>query len=165
MKLAQDLLRHSIPSGDVAAIVDRALTVLVEELQRTKCAAVDRPRAPRTSTMRSSNRYIPAAVKREVWQRDGGQCVFVGALGRCAERGFLEYHHCVPFADGGAATVENLELRCRAHNAYERERWFGSDSVREASPSFGRDTSWADASPKTEMCEHPDSVRGARAAV
>jgi hypothetical protein len=31
----------------------------------------------------------------------------------------------VPFAEGGATIVENLELLCRAHNAYEAERWFG----------------------------------------
>lgn len=136
LRLAQDLLRHAIPSGDVAAVIDRALTLLVEELQRTKYAAVDRPRAARPSTTGSSNRYIPAAVRREVWRRDGGQCAFVGVAGRCAERGLLEYHHRVPFADGGAATVGNLELRCRAHNAYEAERWFGSDLVREARSAF-----------------------------
>jgi hypothetical protein len=36
--------------------------------------------------------------------------------------GFLELHHAVPFAMGGATTVETLELRCRAHNAYEAGR-------------------------------------------
>ena len=37
-------------------------------------------------------------------------------------------------AEGGATTAENLELRCRAHNAYESERWFGvsEDLAREA---------------------------------
>ena len=64
-------------------------------------------------------------MKRAVWARDHGRCAFVGSQGRCTERGFLEYHHLVPFADGGLATVDNLELRCRAHNAYEAERWFG----------------------------------------
>jgi hypothetical protein len=42
----------------------------------------------------------------------------------CGETGFLEYHHVVPFADGGPATSENIQLRCRAHNAYEAEQWF-----------------------------------------
>ena len=28
----------------------------------------------------------------------------------------LEYHHRHPFAAGGKATLENIELRCRAHN-------------------------------------------------
>jgi 5-methylcytosine-specific restriction endonuclease McrA len=65
-------------------------------------------------------------VKREVWKRDGGQCAFVGMSGRCTERGFLEFHHLRPYADGGATVTENLELRCRAHNMYEAERYFGS---------------------------------------
>ena len=64
-------------------------------------------------------RHVPAAVKRVVWARDAGRCAFVGVDGRCAETGFLEYHHVVPFAAGGPTSVTNLELRCRAHNEYE----------------------------------------------
>ena len=45
--------------------------------------------------------------------------------GRCVETGFLEFHHVVPYADGGEASVNNVELRCRSHNQYEAERWFG----------------------------------------
>jgi hypothetical protein len=63
-------------------------------------------------------------VKREVWARDGGQCAFAGARGRCAEKGFLEFHHVRPFAAGGEAASENLELRCRTHNTYEAEQYF-----------------------------------------
>jgi hypothetical protein len=114
LREAQALLRHQIPSGDVAEIVDRALTLLVAELRKARHAAVARPRT-RCDTSRRS-RHIPAAVKREVWARDGGQCAFQGTSGRCAERGFLEYHHVTPFADGGETDVSNLQLRCRAHN-------------------------------------------------
>jgi hypothetical protein len=31
----------------------------------------------------------------------------------------------IPFADGGATDAGNLQLRCRAHNAFEAERWSG----------------------------------------
>ena len=79
---------------------------------------------------------MPAAVKREVWRRDEGRCAFVGAAGRCAERGFLELHHVVAFAEGGTTDVANLQLRCRAHNAYEAEQWFGPLAVREISPGY-----------------------------
>jgi 5-methylcytosine-specific restriction endonuclease McrA len=65
---------------------------------------------------------VPAAVTREVWRRDGAQCAFVGSLGRCAERNFLQLHHVIPFARGGPTTAENLQLRCRAHNVYEAEQ-------------------------------------------
>lgn len=45
--------------------------------------------------------------------------------------GFLEYHHVVPYAVGGKATVENIEMRCRAHNIYEAEQVFGPLFARE----------------------------------
>ena len=45
LRRAQDLLRHAIPNGDPAAIFDRALTVLITQLERQKWAAAARPRA------------------------------------------------------------------------------------------------------------------------
>jgi 5-methylcytosine-specific restriction endonuclease McrA len=137
LREAQNLLRHCIPDGDVATIFERALTLLVNELHKAKHALADHPRV--TSPHAGVGRHIPASVKRQVWERDQGQCAFVGAVGRCSERGFLEYHHRIPFSDGGATNLDNLELRCRAHNAFEAERWFGvqqEDLVREAREVF-----------------------------
>jgi hypothetical protein len=92
-----------------------------------------RPQSARVgarSRRRKGSRYIPAAVRRAVWERDGGCCAFVGSNGqRCAERGRLEYHHRVPFAEGGKATIENLALACTAHNRYDAERFFGRDAT------------------------------------
>src|SRR5687768_16700960 len=83
------------------------------------------------------SRHVPAAVRREVWKRDGGQCAFVGDARRCTERGFLELHHVIPFADGGPTTAENLQLRCRAHNVSEAEQHFGLLFVRERQEECG----------------------------
>ena len=85
--------------------------------------AFARAGAGRVKPQRS--RVRPASVKRAVWTRDRGCCAFEGAEGRCGERGFLEFHHVVPYADGGAATEENVQLRCRVHNQYEAETVFG----------------------------------------
>jgi hypothetical protein len=122
----QALVRHSIPDGDLTTIFDRALTLLLNELERRVCAVTPSPRGPREASERS--RHVPAAVKREVWRRDGGRCAFVGRDGRCSERSFLEYHHVRPYAAGGGATTANIELRCRAHNAHEAAL-FGSESL------------------------------------
>jgi 5-methylcytosine-specific restriction endonuclease McrA len=124
---ARDLLRHAIPNGDPATIFDRALTLLLSELERRKTGAVARPRrATRpTSPSAGGSRHVPADVRRAVWARDQGRCAFVGAIGRCAETGALEFHHVVPFASGGATTVANVQLRCRAHNGYEGALQFG----------------------------------------
>jgi hypothetical protein len=117
LRRAQDLLRHVIPTGDPAAIIERALTVLVDQLERTRLAQVKKPGAARVSN--ETSRHVSASVRRAVWHRDGGRCAFVGTEGRCTDTGFLEFHHVEPYADGGPTTVENLSLRCRAHNAHE----------------------------------------------
>ena len=76
---------------------------------------------------RARSRCLPKTVKRAVWYRDQGQCAFVSASGRrCIEREFLELHHIHPYALDGPATVGNIALRCRRHNAYEAEVVFGS---------------------------------------
>jgi hypothetical protein len=116
----QELLRHSIPSGDPAKIVSCALKTLLRDVERRKLADVHRPRVPRPQASRT--RSVPAAVKRAVWARDKAQCAFVGSEGRCTERAFLELHHVIPFARGGPTAVENVQLRCRAHNQYEADR-------------------------------------------
>ena len=124
LRPVQALLRHRVPDGDPAKIFDQSLTLLLEHLQRTKLAAARRPRPQRSTGTRS--RHVPAAVKRHVWERDAGRCAFVGTRGRCTETGFLEFHHVEPHAAGGMATTSNIELRCRTHNAYEADLFFGT---------------------------------------
>jgi hypothetical protein len=124
LTLAQALLRHQIPDGDLGTIVDRALAALLRDVAKQRLAATDRPRGSRGQA--PGSRHIPAEVTRAVWLRDGGRCAFMSHEGRrCTERGCLEFHHVTPYAAGGVATVDNIQLRCRAHNGYEAERYFG----------------------------------------
>jgi hypothetical protein len=184
LRRAQALLRHAIPDGDPAAVIDRALTLLVEHLERTRCAATrhsashagaEYPRttgaksAPATDdtdaasrpaskqvphSARGRSRTIPNAMKREVWMRDGGQCAYMGRAGRCSERGGLEFHHIVPFADGGASTSANLALACRAHNRHEAARWFGDEVL----PSTSSGGSWR--APAAPQCSNQPAYPG-----
>ena len=124
LRLAQDLLGHAVPSGDLAQIVDRALTVLIDQLLRRKFAATPHPRDKRGQAEDSDN--IPADVRRAAYVKDGGRCSFVSTDGhRCGERRFIEFHHVIPRAADGKATVENIQLRCRAHNGHEVDLFFG----------------------------------------
>ena len=131
LERARSLLRHVVPDGDPAILVDRALALLVQDAERKQFAVnePDRPKPPvRSSGPRG--RYIPAAVRRAAWKRDGAQCAFVGTEGRCQERSWLQLHHVVPYAAGGLPTVDNIQLRCRAHNLYDAVRDFGEATVR-----------------------------------
>jgi len=123
LRYAQALLSHALPSGDVDQVLDRALDALIYQLEKRKIGITASPRRARPSTRK---RHIPAAVRRTVWNRDGGQCTFVSADGkRCDQRRFLEFDHIEPVARGGEATFQNIRLRCRRHNQYEAERAFG----------------------------------------
>jgi hypothetical protein len=124
LRLAKDMLGHAIPSGDEAAILDRALTLLVEDLARKKFGETSAPRPSRGG--KPHTRHIAAAVKRAVWMRDLGRCAFASKTGhRCEERRFVEFHHVDPYALGGEASADLISLRCRRHNDYEGRLYFG----------------------------------------
>ena len=152
---ARALAWHQLPSGDIAALQKLAMKALVEKLLRRKCAVNQdlepRPvepsaparRAPAeasngttTSSSQSSTalsstaahrRRLPAAVRRAVWQRDAGRCTFTDERGRrCPATAAIEFHHEQPYARGGPDTLDNVHLRCRAHNDMAAEHDFGA---------------------------------------
>ena len=128
----QELLLPSIGDGDPSRIVERAFALLLATTEKRKMAKVENPRAARP--IQTGSRHIPAAVRREVAERDREQCAYRGPHGRCTEKGGLEFHHKQSFARGGPATADNLELRCRAHNQLEAEAEFGARAIRRTRP-------------------------------
>jgi hypothetical protein len=62
------------------------------------------------------SRHIPAPVRIEVWNRDGGRCVCCGSVEN------VEYDHKVPVSKGGESTAKNLQLLCRTCNRRKRQR-------------------------------------------
>ena len=88
------------------------------------------------------SRNVPAHVARAVWRRDGERCAFVAKGGRrCGESRYLQLHHIHPYGYDGPATVENISVRCRAHNLYESELVYGpfqkASTIRERREDYG----------------------------
>jgi 5-methylcytosine-specific restriction endonuclease McrA len=124
-------MRSSVPDGDLAAIIDRAVT---QELQRLEARRFARTQAPRTAPSKSDSsprsRRLPAAVKRAVYERDGGRCRFEDGQGRrCSAREGLEFHHRHPYGHGGDHSLANVSLLCRAHNRYLAEVDYGREAI------------------------------------
>jgi hypothetical protein len=134
------LMRSSVPDGDLAAIIEEAVTEKLEKLEAKRYGKTKTPRKNLEETDTSaSSRYIPAPVKRVVYKRDKGQCVYVDRSGRrCTETECLEFHHIKPYGRGGDHRPENIELRCRAHNILEAERDYGKEAVDKYRKSGGQ---------------------------
>ena len=68
-------------------------------------------------------RYIAAAVRREVWRRAEGQCQYYDQNSghRCSSRYAMQIDHIKEYAQGGASTLENLQLLCGAHNRWRSQ--------------------------------------------
>jgi len=124
-------MRASIPDGDIASIIEEAVTEKLERLESKKFGKTNAPRKSLDETDTSaSSRYIPAAVKRAVCERDGGQCAFVDENGRrCTHRDGLEFHHREPYGRGGDHSLENIHLMCRGHNGYLAEVDYGKEAI------------------------------------
>ena len=129
LQYLQELLGDVPAAQDIGEIFDQSLEARIQQLEKRMFASTANPR---NGCHRSANpRYIPAPVKRLVVKRDGKQCTFVSDAGhRCSAKGRLEFDHILEFARGGESTVDNLRLRCRAHNQYEAERTFGAEFMR-----------------------------------
>ena len=78
---------------------------------RRRVPLVPRPATAARSTTHVRRRpHVPVAVKRRVWERDGGRCV------QCGARQDLQFDHVIPLSWGGATTEENLQVLCRPCN-------------------------------------------------
>lgn len=123
LREARALLSHQLPGGDLEEVLTECVRIAVGALVKKRRGAGKQTGGTRPAVRRT--RHVPAAVRDEVWRRDEGRCAFTAEGGRrCGSRWQLELHHRVPFARGGPSTVDNLELRCRAHNAHAAEMDF-----------------------------------------
>jgi 5-methylcytosine-specific restriction endonuclease McrA len=130
LERAKDLLSHANPTRDLAVIVERAVDLLLGELEKTRRGKAKRARRRTPRRPGGSNGRAARATRREVFERDGDQCTYVGPDGkRCEATAFLELDHVDSRALGGGDESHNLRVRCRAHNRLWAEQTFGKQHV------------------------------------
>jgi hypothetical protein len=125
------LMRSEVPDGDLAAIIERAVSETLERLEARRYAKTSSPRKRLADTDTApTSRHIPAAVRRAVRERDGDRCRYVDEQGRrCSARDRLEFHHRHPFGMGGDHSPGNTHLLCPSHNRYLAERDYGQAAI------------------------------------
>ena len=133
LRQAQDLMRHELPGGDIAQVLERALDLLIADRLKTRFGQTTKPRRTRASaTPKPDSRHIPNEVRRQALARDEARCTFVSEDGkRCEQRGWLQLHHEHPFARGGPPTLANIRVLCGPHNRLLAERDYGRAFVQQ----------------------------------
>src|SRR6266851_295493 len=117
-------LSHQCPDGDFEQVVREAFKLVLERDRKRK-ALTDRPRA-QSETPGENDRYVPAAVKRAVWERDQGRCTWPMGDGEvCGSTHRLEFDHDLEVALGGKPTIGNVRLLCKSHNLMKAEQHLG----------------------------------------
>ncbi len=107
-------LRALMPDCDLPAAIEIAVTEKLARLEARRFGAGRTGRhgsgartcqpcpSPSTTSRSASSRYLPAAVRRAVWERDAGRCRHLDERGRrCDATRRLEFHHRYPFGRGG----------------------------------------------------------------
>jgi len=143
LREAQDLLRHRVPDGDLATVVEKAVDVLIEQVKKERFATGRKPRKEALGDSGETvSRHIPDAVKRFVYERDGGRCTFVDEQGRtCGETAALEFDHVDGFARTYSHEPDRIRLLCRAHNRFAAEQMYGRAFMREVG-GYGPPAYW-----------------------
>jgi len=119
---------RALTGGDLATIIEEAVTEKLERLEAKRFGATKAPRkSVEEADTAPSSRYIPAPVRRAVYARDQGRCTYVDRTGRrCCERNRLEFHHDgQPYGRGGDHQPSNIRLMCRVHNTLTAGRDHG----------------------------------------
>ena len=132
------LLAHSHPDLSLADLIafsaKRALKDLdpaQKEVQKKQQPQPQPGQPPIAPLVAGQRKAIPAAVKREVWKRDGSSCSYVDpqTSKRCGSRFALEIDHRHPVGLSGGNNIENLRLLCAQHNAWADAQVYGREKI------------------------------------
>jgi hypothetical protein len=117
LEAARLALSHAMPGASAEDVLSTGLDLILERDARRKGLS-ERPRpAPPVERAEPGASHIPAAVKREVWRRDGGVCQWpTDSGGVCGSRLRLQFDHKVMRVEGGQPTTPNVRLLCDVHN-------------------------------------------------
>ncbi|HYD39870.1 MAG TPA: HNH endonuclease signature motif containing protein [Anaeromyxobacter sp.] len=139
LEAARLALSHARPGATVEDVLEAGLELVLAKNAK-KRALVSRRRPPAANQpVVSRSDHVPAAIRREVWKRDGGCCQWpIASGGICGSRVRLELDHIVPKGRGGGSTVSNLRILCRAHNVLAARLAYGDEVMDRFTGCAGR---------------------------
>ena len=124
IELLKALWSHQNPEGKLEVLLEKLVDAALEETDPIQNETKKSTQLPAPESACTFGRYIPKALKEQVWRRDQGRCQYkdprTGKI--CRSNHFIEIDHRYPVALGGENSLENLRLLCRNHNQYRQRQ-------------------------------------------
>jgi hypothetical protein len=121
---ARDALSHSHPGAQSEDLLEAGLDLLLARHRERRGIGAKPARHGRSA----APGRIRVAVRREVWERDGGRCRWpLDGGGICGSTLRIEFDHVVPRGRGGSSEAANIRLLCRFHNQFTARATYGDD--------------------------------------
>ncbi len=126
LEAAKMALSHVVPGASMEQVFEAGLDlILAKDAKKKALAAKPRP-AKDPSLLRFDSRYIPAEIRREVWQRDQGRCQYRLENGEiCGSTFQPELDHIDGFRPGKPITAKDLRVCCDPHNGIHADEVYG----------------------------------------
>jgi hypothetical protein len=122
--MARDALSHTHPGASTEAVLEAGVDLILARHRKRRGIGT----TPGPGARKAAPGHISAAVKREVWARDGGCCQWpIDGGGVCGSTLRLEFDHLVPRGQGGSSDATNLRLLCRFHNQFTARQAYGNE--------------------------------------
>jgi 5-methylcytosine-specific restriction endonuclease McrA len=121
---------HLNPTGDLGAALEIAADRLIAHTAKQKFKETSRPQ--KNPRPKKPGTGPSTATVREVYARDGKQCIYVSSKGvRCTERAYLTLDHIHAHGKGGSDKPANLRVYCMGHNHLHETEDFSKDFIDE----------------------------------
>jgi len=116
------LWSHQNPEGKLELLLEKLVDSALEKADPIQESSKQKSQLPAPESGCTFGRYIPKALKDQIWRRDQGRCQFKDPrTGKfCRSNHLIEIDHRYPVALGGENSPSNLRLLCRNHNQYRQ---------------------------------------------
>jgi 5-methylcytosine-specific restriction endonuclease McrA len=132
LRRLRDRLAHRNPNPSLVEQIEMLADLALQKLEgkvnaQTSGESVSKvsvsASTPRPGPRARASRFVPTALRREVWRRAERRCEQRLSTGeRCTRTHRLQLDHRMPRAWGGGHELANLQLLCSTHNLVKSDR-------------------------------------------
>ena len=120
---------HCVNNKDKKKTISAKQDLCIDKLIFLQNETSAEKQSDRMNPIKQHIRYISPYLKKQIWERDQGQCTYAHPKSkrRCISKHLLQIDHIRPFSLGGRTTLKNLRLLCAGHNQFRNGKGYKNE--------------------------------------